>query len=241
MAKLAIDCKNTTVQFGDLAAVDNVSLELKLGVITGLIGPSGAGKTTLMRAIVGRQKVNKGTISVLGQSAGHPSLRNQVSYKTQEVSAYDDLTVAQNLAYFSSMKNIPRKSIKTAVNEVIELVDLAPQSDQLVRSLSGGQKQRVSLAITLLGNPDLLVLDEPTVGLDPLLRDRLWKLFRAMADKGKTLVISSHVMDEAERCDDLALIRAGQIINHGSPQAMREQTNSKTIEESFLKLARSSK
>lgn len=233
----AVNIQGVSVRFGKGApALDGVSVQVGKGKITGLIGPSGAGKTTLMRSIVGRQHVDDGRITVYGQPAGSSGLRDVVSYKTQEVSAYNDLTVAQNLRYFAAMMNVPRKQVKAEVDRLIGLTGLSAQAKQLAGSLSGGQKQRVSLAIALLGEPKLFVLDEPTVGLDPILRNELWGLFRQLTEQGATLLISSHVMDEASRCDDLILIRQGKIIAHQTPDMMRRETGSKTIEASFIKL-----
>ncbi|MDZ7744149.1 MAG: ABC transporter ATP-binding protein [Candidatus Saccharibacteria bacterium] len=234
-----INISNVSVNFDSFTALNDVSAQIPKGKITGIIGPSGAGKTTLIRSIVGRQKISDGSITIYDEPAGSASLRSQVSYKTQEVSAYYDLTVTQNLQYFARMMNLPRQQAKQQTQEFINTMSLQQQSKQLVGSLSGGQKQRVSLAIALIGKPKLLVLDEPTVGLDPLLRDELWIMFRNLAESGLTLLISSHVMDEAERCDDLLLIRHGKIVAHATPDNMKRQTNTKTIEESFLKLVRS--
>lgn len=220
----------------DFEALKDISVNLLAGEITGVIGPSGAGKTTLIRSIVGRQRIASGSINVLGELAGSKSLRSKVSYMTQEVSIYEDLTVAENLKYFATMLNIPKGDIKSEVFKLLELVDLVRQENQVAGKLSGGQKQRVSLAIALLGSPQVLVLDEPTVGLDPLLREHLWKLFRRLAESGKTLIVSSHVMDEAERCDELLLIRNGVILAQGSPRELCKRTNTNSVEESFLKL-----
>lgn len=234
----AIDAQNVTVQFGTFAALHDVSVQIPSSKITGLIGPSGAGKTTLMRSIVGRQKLNGGHITVFGRAAGEAGLRSLVSYKTQEASAYYDLSVVQNLRYFATMMNMPRREAKAEVQQIVETLGLVKQSKQRVGTLSGGQKQRVSLAIALIGKPKLMVLDEPTVGLDPILRDELWELFRRLADEGTSLLISSHVMEEASRCDNLILIRNGQIVAYDTPDHIRQKTHSKTVEESFLKLAR---
>lgn len=229
--------KGVSVVFDkDFKALDNVSAEIPSGQIVGFIGPSGAGKTTLIRGIVGRQRLTSGSLAVLGQKAGSAPLRQAVSYMTQETSVYSDLTVAENLRYFATMVGIPRKAVATEVKRLLKTVDLTPQADQLVMNLSGGQKQRVSLAIALTGKPRLLVLDEPTGGLDPLLRDELWKLFHELAADGCSLIISSHVMDEAERCDELLLIRDGKILAQGSPRVLCERTGTETVEQSFLKL-----
>jgi ABC-2 type transport system ATP-binding protein len=221
---------------GNLKAIDDISLELPDGKIIGFIGPSGAGKTTLIRSIVGNLKIASGTVQVLGEPAGAKSLRDHVSYMTQELSVYPDLTVKENIEYFSAMAGQPRKKSEAILHGVLGLVDLTDKRGSLVGQLSGGQKQRVSLAVALIGSPKLMVLDEPTVGLDPVLRENLWNLFAKLAQQGTTLIVSSHSMDEASRCDDLVLIRDGKLVAHDSPEALLKQTGSKTVEDSFLKL-----
>jgi ABC-2 type transport system ATP-binding protein len=228
----AIEIKNLSVAFGGFKALKSINVDLPEGKIIGFIGPSGAGKTTLIRSIVGRQKITGGSITVDGQPAGSPLLRPHIGYMPQETAAYHDLTVRQNLRYFATMKGLG----KEAAEAVIKETDLTKQAGRLVSTLSGGQLSRVSLAIALLGKPKLLVLDEPTVGLDPLLREQLWRLFRGLAGDGATLIVSSHVMDEAARCDDLLLVRDGRILAHDSPDALRKHTGSASIEQSFLKL-----
>lgn len=233
----AIKIKNLSVLFENkFKALDDVSLDLPEGKTIGFIGPSGAGKTTLIRAIVGRQKVREGSTTVLGLPAGSAQLRSQISYMTQEVSVYPDLTVIQNLRYFATMFGVKRNELRRLTAELLETVDMTRQADQLVSNLSGGQKQRVSLAIALIGKPKLMVLDEPTVGLDPVLREQIWRLFRRLASDGTTIIISSHVMDEAERCDDLVLIRDGKVLAHESPENLCRQTGKDSVEQSFLKL-----
>jgi ABC-2 type transport system ATP-binding protein len=214
----------------------DVTVQLPEGKIVGFIGPSGAGKTTLVRSIVGRQRLSSGSIQIFNLPAGAKRLRSMVSYMTQEASIYGDLTVAENLEYFATMLGLKRAEIKPEVARLLQTVDLASQKNQMVEDLSGGQKQRVSLAVTLIGSPKLLVLDEPTVGLDPVLREELWGLFRTLSAEGTTLIVSSHVMDEAARCDDLLLIRGGQLLAQGSPKQLCEQTGTKSVEQSFLKL-----
>jgi ABC-2 type transport system ATP-binding protein len=221
----------------NFTALDNVNLELPSGKIIGFIGPSGAGKTTLMRVIVGRQRLSAGTVTVLDKPAGAADLRRRLRYMTQEISVYDDLPVGENIRYFARMFGLRGKALSSNAGDVLAAVAMTDKKSVLVRDLSGGQKQRVSLAIALLGDPELLVLDEPTVGLDPVLREDLWKLFRRLNDSGKTIIISSHVMDEAERCDELLLIRDGRIVAQGTPRELCERTNSKTVEQSFLALA----
>lgn len=233
----AIKVKNLSVTLGKgFKALKSVNIELPAGKMTGIIGPSGAGKTTLVRSIVGRLRFTGGEIDVFGYPASSSELRQQIGYMTQELSVYTDLTVKENLKYFSSMIGCSKENSAKIIKDVLEAVELTDKSDNLVSNLSTGQKQRVSLAVALIGSPKLLVLDEPTVGLDPVLRDRLWKLFNRLSSGGTTLIITSHSMDEAERCDDLVLIRDGKIIAHDSPKEILKKTKTKTIEESFLKL-----
>ncbi len=222
---------------GQVQALKDVSLELPAGKTIGVIGPSGAGKTTLIKSIVGRLEVPKDSVTVLGQAAGTQGLRKDVTYMSQELSVYPDLTVRENLKYFVVMAEQPRKHASMIAEDILHIVDLRERADILVRNLSGGQKQRMSLAVALIGSPKLMVLDEPTVGLDPVLRDKLWKLFNELSKRGTTLIISSHSMDEAGRCDDLVLIRGGQVVAHSSPKVFLKRTGSETIEEGFLKLA----
>jgi ABC-2 type transport system ATP-binding protein len=200
--------------------------------VSGLLGPSGCGKTTLIRCIVGVQKVAAGDVRVLGGPAGVPALRRRVSYVTQAPSVYADLTVRENLRYFAAVLDVPGREIGRA----LEAVDLAGAGGQLVGTLSGGQRSRVSLAIALLGQPDLLVLDEPTVGLDPVLRRDLWTLFHRLAEEGATLLVSSHVMDEASRCDRLLLMREGALVADTTPDELRERTGEQEMESAFLRL-----
>lgn len=232
-----VKIKNLSVTLaGEVEAINDISLELAEGRTIGIIGPSGAGKTTLVRSIVGRVNITSGNIEVFDLPAGSAKLREQLTYMTQGLSVYPDLTVKENLKFFAVMSGQSRKNIKKAVADLLRTVDLTDKADTLVSGLSGGQKQRVSLAIALIGSPKLMVLDEPTVGLDPVLRDKLWSLFARLAKQGTTLIITSHSMDEAERCDDLVLLRAGKAIAHSSPDELKKRTGTKTVEESFLKL-----
>lgn len=235
----AIEIQNLTVVLPkDFKALNDISVELEQGKIIGFIGPSGAGKTTLIRCIVGRQRVTQGGVKIFGIAAGAPTLRKQLSYMTQEISVYSDLTVEENIRYFAAMFDIYGKQAGPLVADILSAVDMTNQAGQMVNQLSGGQRQRVSLAIALIGSPKLMVLDEPTVGLDPVLREQLWALFRKLAGGGTTLIVSSHVMEEAERCDDLLLIRDGRLLAHGSPDSLRKQTHTDSVEDSFLKLVR---
>ncbi|PPG32288.1 ABC transporter ATP-binding protein [Pseudoclavibacter sp. RFBB5] len=220
------------VRRGGKAVFDGLELSIPRGQITGLLGPSGCGKTTLMRAIVGVQKTAGGTVTVLGEPAGSRQLRSRVSYATQAASVYDDLTVAQNLSYFASVLGSRRADL----GALIDRVGLTGQARQKVESLSGGQKNRVSLAVAMLGDPEVLVLDEPTVGLDPVLRQDLWALFRSLADDGATLFVSSHVMDEAMRCDRLILMRDGHLIADTTPPELLRETGTSDADAAFLAL-----
>jgi len=237
MNNSAVRIKDASVVLGGhYQALKAISVDLSPGKITGFIGPSGAGKTTLIRSIVGRQRLSGGSILIGDLPAGSAKLRSQVTYMTQEASVYSDLTVSENVTYFATMSGVSRKEIRSVTTNILKTVDMSEHGNQLVGKLSGGQKQRVSLAVALIGDPKLMVLDEPTVGLDPVLREQLWQLFHELAAKGTTLIISSHVMDEAERCDDLLLIRNGELLAHGSPKQLCEQTGSRSVEQSFLKL-----
>ncbi len=235
--ELSVKINNLSITLGGhFKALKSINLELPVGKTIGFIGPSGAGKTTLIRGIVGSLRISSGEISVFGQAAGSPILREQITYMTQELSLYPDLTVKENLKYFITMAGHSRKSSVDILNNILELVDMTNRSESLVSNLSTGQKQRVSLAVALIGSPKLMVLDEPTVGLDPVLREKLWHLFAKLASQGTTLIISSHSMDEAGRCDDLVLIRDGKLVAHSSPEELLQRTGTKTVEESFLKL-----
>ncbi|SMF85244.1 ABC transporter ATP-binding protein [Streptomyces sp. Amel2xC10] len=236
----ALHARDLTVVRGPRTVLRGLDFTVPRGQITGLLGPSGCGKTTLMRAVVGTQAKVTGTLDVLGSPAGHPSLRTRIGYVTQAPSVYDDLTVRQNLDYFAAILDPGRAAADRRRENVIRAisdVDLTSHTDALAGNLSGGQRSRVSLAVALLGTPELLVLDEPTVGLDPVLRRDLWQLFHDIAaSRGATLLISSHVMDEAERCHRLLLMREGEILADDTPDALRERTRSETVEAAFLHL-----
>ncbi len=228
----AVVVDQLTVVRGGTTALKGVRFALERGTLTGLLGPSGAGKTTLMRAIVGVQILTSGTVTVLGRPAGAAPLRDRVGYVTQDPSVYPDLTVRQNLRYFAQVLGAPTSDI----DRVIAEVQLEGQAEQLVATLSGGERSRVSLATALLGNPELLVLDEPTVGLDPVLRRDLWDLFGRLSDRGVTLLVSSHVMDEATRCHRLLLLRAAELLADGTLGKLQELTGQSDPEQVFLHL-----
>lgn len=229
----AVRLESIHVTIGKTPILSDISLELPRGRITGLLGPSGAGKTTLIRAIIGRQRTSGGNAEVLGEHPTSSALRQQLGYMTQGSAFYDDLTTRQNLAYFATMRGAPASEI----DEILNAVELSTQATQLASTLSGGQRSRLSLAIALLGSPKLLLLDEPTVGVDPVLRRQLWKLFRQLSGDGTTVIISSHIMDEAELCDDLVLLRDGRVLAQGTPRQLCEETQTSSVEEAFLQLA----
>ncbi|HEU0266046.1 MAG TPA: ABC transporter ATP-binding protein [Candidatus Saccharimonadaceae bacterium] len=232
----AIEATGLTVKKDKTEVLHSLDFAVKSGALTGLIGPSGSGKTTLMRSIVGVQKY-AGSLTVLGENAGDKRLRPKIGYVTQNAAVYIDLTVRQNLQYFASVASAPRER----VDKVIETVELREQSGHIAASLSGGQRARVSLAVALLGDPDLLVLDEPTVGLDPILRQKLWALFGRLAANGKTLLISSHVMDEADRCDELLLVRDGQLLWNDTREALLAKTKTTTVGDAFVTMIEGTK
>lgn len=230
----AITVEGLVVHRGGRPVLHGLSASLPAGSVTGLLGPSGCGKTTLIRAIVGSQIVRSGRVMVLGVPAGSPELRRRVSYVTQEPSVYADLTVRANVRYFAALYGIDHTDADRSVDDV----GLSPAIDQRVGDLSGGQRQRASLACALVAKPDVLVLDEPTVGLDPVLREDLWSRFRALAEAGTTLLVSSHVMEEAARCDRLLMMREGRLIADDTPAAVRARTGTDDLEQSFLRLIR---
>jgi ABC-2 type transport system ATP-binding protein len=228
----AIEIRDLRVVRGGKVVLPELSADVAAGSVTGLLGPSGSGKSTLLRAIVGVQIVAGGNVRVLGEPAGSAPLRRRVAYVTQAPSVYADLTVRENLRYFARVLGVPRDR----ADDPIATVGLEEDADQVVDRLSGGQRARASLATALLGEPELLVLDEPTVGQDPVLRRDLWNTFHGLADAGATLLVSSHVMDEADRCDELLLLRNGNILATGTPGELRRRTHANDLDAAFLKL-----
>ncbi len=228
----AIDVRGLRVRRGGREVLHGISLRIERGAVTGLLGPSGSGKSTLMRAIVGVQVVAGGEVEVLGLPAGSPALRSRVGYVTQSPAVYAELSVRENLRFFARVLGAGRGAVERA----LAVVDLEEYAGREVRRLSGGQLSRVSLATALLGEPELLVLDEPTVGLDPVLRRDLWDTFNRLGEEGVTLLVSSHVMDEASRCASLVLLREGDVLAVEPPAALLARTGAGDLDSAFLAL-----
>jgi ABC-2 type transport system ATP-binding protein len=234
MMNNAVEVHGLSVVRGKREVLHGLDFVIRSGEVTGLLGPSGCGKTTLMRVLAGVQASVSGSATVFGQPAGAKPLRDRLGYVTQAASVYDDLSIAENLRFFAKVLGVGREE----VDRSIAAVDLADHADQVVGNLSGGQRSRASLAVALLKQPDLLVLDEPTVGLDPVLREDLWGLFHRIAAEGAAVLVSSHVMDEAERCDRLLLMRDGVFIADGTPAEIKEKAGADDIEQAFLTIVR---
>ena len=231
---VAVRVEDLVVDRGGRRVLHGIGLRVAAGEVTGVLGPSGGGKTTLLRAIVGVQRTAGGTVEVLGMPAGSASLRRRVGYVTQAPSVYGDLTVQQNARYFAAVLGAPTQSADRAVRAV----GLEQARHQLVNTLSGGQRGRASLACALVGQPEVLVLDEPTVGLDPVLREELWALFHQISTEGTAVLVTSHVMDEAARCDRLVLLREGVVIADDTPDGLRRRTGTADLDQAFLRLVR---
>lgn len=230
----AVLVRELFVERGGRRVLHGISMRVATGEVAGVLGPSGGGKTTLLRAVVGVQRTSGGTVQVLGQPAGTASLRPRVGYVTQAPSVYADLTVLQNARYFAAVLGASTQ----AADEAVRAVGLERARDQLVSTLSGGQRGRASLACALVGRPEVLVLDEPTVGLDPVLREELWALFHRIAADGTAVLVTSHVMDEAARCDRLVLLREGVVIADDTPDGLRRRTGTADLDQAFLRLVR---
>ena len=233
MMNNAIDVKHLRVERGGNLVIPKLDVTIPSGSVTGLLGPSGCGKTTLIRCMAGIQIIERGRVLVLGEPAGTATNRARVAYVTQSSSVYPDLTVRQNLDYFAALTG----SSDADVQRALEQVGLSDRGGSLTGELSGGQRTRVSLAAALLADPDVYLLDEPTVGLDPVLRRDLWELFNALAARGRTLLVSSHVMDEAGRCDRVLLMREGELIADATPDELRSAAGTNDLEQAFLVLA----
>jgi ABC-type multidrug transport system ATPase subunit len=232
-----VSARGLVVHRGGRLVLDDLTFSVPPGRVTGLLGPSGCGKTTLMRVLVGVQAVTAGTVTVLGLPAGHPRLRARLGYATQEPAVYTDLTLSENLRYFGTVLGLRGRSLSEAVARTVARLDLGGLETRVTGTFSGGQLARTGLAVALLGRPGLLILDEPTVGLDPVLRRDLWSLFHQLAGDGTSLVISSHVMDEAARCDSLLFMRQGRFLVQAPPAEILSRTGAPDLESAFLALA----
>ena len=228
----AVDVEGVAKRFGDIKALDGVTLRVRQGEIYGLLGPNGAGKTTLIRAIVGLIAPDAGTVTVLGRRLPNLDVLREVGYMTQQAALYPGLSVEENLSFFAAINGA-----EGGVDDALRLVHLDNRKNSVVANLSGGMRQRCSLAVALVHKPKLLLLDEPTVGVDPQLRVQFWDDFRRMAEGGTTIIVSSHVMDEAERCQRLGLIQYGRLLAEGTPSEVRAKAGTQNLEEAFLRLA----
>jgi len=232
VAEMAIDVAKVTKRFGGLTALDSVTLRVPRGEVYGLLGPNGSGKTTLIRALVGLVAPDAGTVNVLGRRMPDLGVLGHVGYMTQQAALYPDLSVEENVRFFAAINGG-----ESRVREVLDFVDLWPRRASVVSTLSGGMRTRCSLACALVHGPELLLLDEPTVGVDPQLRIQLWDRFQRMADEGTSILVSSHVMDEAERCRRLGLIRFGRLLAEGSVEELKEMAHVNRLEDAFIKLS----
>ena len=235
MAEQAVVARGVRKRFAPVEALRGLDLTVNEGEILGLLGPNGSGKTTLIRAIAGLVRIDTGEIAVLGRSPRAAISDGLVGYMTQTAALYPELSVEENLAFFAALRSL--RDARAAIDETLRVVDLADRRRSQVGTLSGGLRQRVSLAVALLGAPPLLLLDEPTVGVDPALRREFWQHFRRLAQNGTAILVSSHVMDEAERCDRLALIRAGRLVIAGTAAEIRARAGSTQLEDAFLTLS----
>lgn len=230
----AVEVTDVHKRFGSVRALQGLSLQVRTGEIYGLLGPNGAGKSTLIRTIVGLHAPDSGSVTVLDRAIPDKNILARIGYMTQASALYDELTVWQNVAFFAGLMGCRDKD---AIAEAIEFVDLTDRAHSRISTLSGGMRQRVSLATVLPHHPDLILLDEPTVGVDPQLRFQFWEHFRAMTGRGITLLVSSHVMDEAERCDRLGFLRNGQLIAEGTAASLRDDAGTADLETAFLHFA----
>ncbi|WP_404429850.1 heme ABC exporter ATP-binding protein CcmA [Sutcliffiella horikoshii] len=225
---------NLSISFGKQEVLKDINLSINKGEVFGFLGPSGAGKTTLVKAIAGLQPIKKGEVEVLGRRMPTLSLSEKIGYMAQSDALYQDLTAQENLQFFSSLYNLKRIDRKKRIDEVMELVNLSEHLHKPVQQYSGGMKRRLSLAISLIHNPELLILDEPTVGIDPLLRKSIWQELKALSKEGTTVLVTTHVMDEAQKCDRLAMIREGSLLAVGSTEELQRKTGTTSMEDAFL-------
>lgn len=229
-----IELNNIEHSYNKETVLKNVNLTISEGQLFGLLGPSGSGKSTLVKIMIGLLNPTSGTIRIENEKMPSFKQMQKIGYMAQSDALYSELTARENLHFFATIYRIPKKQQKKRVAEVATIVDLADQLDKTMEKYSGGMKRRMSLAVALLHQPNLLILDEPTVGIDPVLRASIWEDLRAMQKRGTTIIITTHVMDEAEKCDSLAMLRDGYIIAQGSPEELQIKSSTETLEEAFL-------
>lgn len=232
--KNVVVTKNLVKKFGDLTAVDDLNLQIPKGEIFGFIGPNGSGKTTAIKMLCGLLKPTSGESYVLGKKIPNTSIFPRIGYMPQETALYMDLTVKQTIQFFGEIYGLSKDAIAKREKELLDFVDLKARRNEIVDNLSGGLKHRLSLAVSLIHEPELLLLDEPTVGVDPELRSSFWSYFKDLASKGVTVLITTHYMDEANRCDRVGMIRLGRMVAVGSPEHMKEETGQPSLEDAFL-------
>ncbi|MEZ7726274.1 ABC transporter ATP-binding protein [Gemella sanguinis] len=231
-----IEIEKLSKSFGEQKVLDKIDFKLESGEIVGLIGPSGSGKSTLIKTMLGMEKADEGEALVLDYKMPKREILSNIGYMAQSDALYEMLTGYENLDFFGKMKGVPSDKLKKEIEYIAEIVDLTNDLKKLVSKYSGGMKRRLSLAIALIGSPELLILDEPTVGIDPSLRKNIWKELFKQRDNGVGILVTTHVMDEAELTDKVGLLLNGDIIDFDTPQQLKVKNNVKTIEEVFLKV-----
>jgi len=236
-ADLAVDAKELGKTFATVRALDGFTLGIRTGEVLGLIGPNGAGKSTFIRAVAGLLSPDRGTIAVLGRSPGM-AVAARIGYMTQSAALYDDLSVRENLAFFGRVYGLDRSTVHERTDRLVRLLRITADVDRPVHQLSGGQRQLANLACAMVHEPQLLLLDEPTVGIDPELRHRLWREFAHLQGTGTTVLVTTHVMEEADRCDRVAFVADGRVLDVGTARELRERAGASTVEEAFLALRR---
>ncbi|REE70668.1 ABC-2 type transport system ATP-binding protein [Paenibacillus taihuensis] len=229
-----VDVRNITRRFGDKTVLDDISFGVERGELLGLLGPSGSGKTTLIKLITGIDKADGGSVVMLGERMPKLAMLQRFGYMAQSDALYNELTAKENLTFFGSLFGLKGKQLGSRIQEAMAIVNLQDHLNKTVASYSGGMKRRLSLALALLHEPELLILDEPTVGIDPVLRQSIWHELGAMRERGTTIILTTHVMDEAEKCDRLGMIRDGKLIAIDTPAAIKEKSGTATIEEAFI-------
>lgn len=235
MGQVIATMSNATKSFDKQKVLDNINLELQSGKIVGIIGPSGAGKSTAIKCLMGMEKLDEGSVDIFHMKMPNREILKKIGYMGQSDALYGDLSGKENLVFFGSLMGLAGTALNRAIEKNMQLVDLLDFLDKPVKTYSGGMKRRLSLAITFLSNPDLLILDEPTVGIDPSLRVTIWAQLRELANNNKGIIVTTHVMDEAEKCDYVGLIIEGKLFAFGSPQELKDQFKATSIEEVFLK------